>query len=215
MPWLTEIDISKKWWENNKSPLMRFELVLHEIGHCVLHRSHTERNYTSNGITKWFEDMLFSLNVIKEKDRLYDSCPASIMHPYTINEHCFKKHYLYYTEELFSKIPYNKFAEKYSFQIYFGNNCKIPKIINETNEWNDEDQSTFNRSKKRCLKLYNTCLKTFIKKGKSMGFYSFPVARFMEIRFPNSSLPKKIIEEMLQLWDPELVMMKPKDSQKP
>lgn len=163
MPWLTEIDISEDWWYYNQSSLARFELILHEVGHCILKRHHTEKHYSSNGISQWFESMLFKTGILKEKDKLYDGCPSSIMHPYVLSESCFMKHYLYYIEELFSEITYEEFSKKHSFNLYINDTCRIPRIVNKTNKWNEFDRKALERSKKRCIEIYGSCLKTFIK----------------------------------------------------
>lgn len=164
MPWLTEIDISKEWWTYNKSPLVRFELILHEVGHCVLNRAHTQKHHTSNSFTQWFENAMFKIGVLKEKDRLYDGCPSSIMHPYTLSKSCFITHYLYYIEELFSEISYEDFQKKSSFNLSVRKYCAKPKIINHTDKWTKKDIETLKLSKKRCFDIYKSCMKTFIKK---------------------------------------------------
>ena len=156
----TEIDISKKWWDNNVSYISRQGIIFHELGHCVFKKNHTEEVSNSGGFFGWWEKLFFKLGIYKEKNKLPDGCPSSIMHPYIIDEICLSNHYLYYLEELFTGLSYKDFLSK---NYKFAMNCKAPKIINDTNTWTKLDEDTVKRAGKTCIKKYQLCLKRFIK----------------------------------------------------
>lgn len=100
-PWFREIDISKRWWNENTDRFSREELIFHELGHCILNRSHT--SVTEDGsISAFLEKILFKLGVLKNKGYLKDGCPQSYMHPYTVGSYCIEQHYDYYMKELFN-----------------------------------------------------------------------------------------------------------------
>jgi hypothetical protein len=65
-----------KEYFNSRSPEAKYALVLHELGHCVLDRSHVE-------------------------GYLKDNCPKSLMHPSDGLFGCFFKNQDYYLRELF------------------------------------------------------------------------------------------------------------------
>lgn len=48
-------------------------------------------------------------------------------------------------------------------------NCPETKIVNHTKTWNEQDQKTLDRAKKRCGQLYPEapCVKVFTKKDDS------------------------------------------------
>lgn len=153
-----EIDIRKSWWYGYRTTMQKLELVMHEIGHCLLYRGHTEKP-RGKSFFKWAERLGFNIGIFTEKRRLKNNCPASIMNPYMIGS-CFDRHFEYYTAELFS-VEGDLFDKlKHPEE----NICAKPKIINKTNVWNRKDQETYNRAAITCLKEYNSCMKTFIKK---------------------------------------------------
>jgi len=158
-----EIDVNRDWWFETTSELKRTELIFHELGHCILHRSHTEPTM-SGGIIGSIERFLFKIGVYEQKGYLDDGCPASIMNNYILSEKCFYKHYTYYIDELYEEKTYSEWRESTTFSY---NSCRKAKIINHTNEWNKRDRATFNRAFKTCLKRYKSCMKTFTKKDNS------------------------------------------------
>ena len=85
---LNEVDISKKWWDSfYTSSWERFELVFHELGHCILKRGHTE-DLKKDGFLGWLETLGFRLGIFTTKEGLTDGCPASIMHPEVLDSWC-------------------------------------------------------------------------------------------------------------------------------
>ena len=78
------------------TPMSRQFTLLHELGHCVCNRFHTEN---SVGVVGFFENILFKLGLVTKKGFLKDGCPASIMHPYAFSESCMMTHYFYYIDE--------------------------------------------------------------------------------------------------------------------
>jgi hypothetical protein len=78
------------------TPMSRYFTVLHELGHCICNRFHTE---TSKGLTGFLEEFLFKLGIAEKKGYLPDGCPSSLMHPYSFSESCMLDHYFYYVEE--------------------------------------------------------------------------------------------------------------------
>jgi len=168
MGYFTEIDINKKWWDNHESSTERQELIFHELGHCILKRGHTEEPINSSGFFAWWERLFFKLGIFKKKNRLPDGCPSSYMHPYTLSPDCIMKHYLYYLDELFTEIAYEKFSVKIPIKSYIMTSCRKPKIINKTKTWTDRDMRTLARAKNTCKKIYKSCLKTFTKVKKQM-----------------------------------------------
>lgn len=163
-PTVYEVDISKSWWDNTTSHLERYELVFHELGHCVLNRGHTQKP-TKDGFLAWLERLGFTLGIFQEKGRLPDGCPASFMHPYTLGEKCISKHFNYYLEELFNRQKDNYVEiRNISRDPAAKRQCKTPRVINKTKTWNKRDQGTLDRAKKKCIREYNSCLKIFWKK---------------------------------------------------
>lgn len=100
-PFFRKIEINKDWWENNLNYERREELMFHELGHCVLYRSHTEPT-DGGGISGFFERLMFEIGLMNKKAYLEDGCPSSYMHPTTIGRYCINKHYKYYMLELFN-----------------------------------------------------------------------------------------------------------------
>lgn len=78
------------------TPMSQQFTLLHEMGHCVCNRFHTEN---SEGIAGFLENILFKLGIATKKGYLSDGCPASILHPYEFSESCMMSHYFYYIEE--------------------------------------------------------------------------------------------------------------------
>lgn len=161
-PWNSDIRIDKSWWKNNKSQLVREELLFHEFGHCVLYRSHTIPT-SHSGFAGWLERLLFKLGILnKQKEYLDDGCPSSYMYPYVIGEYCIEVHYYYYLKELFSK---NLDEEIIQEIIIEEQACPEPRIVNWTDTWTSKDRWTLNRAKFVCRKSYNACLYEFTKKS--------------------------------------------------
>jgi hypothetical protein len=69
-----EILISSPYWQY-ASEREKISLVFHELGHCHQHRAHTNTY-------------------------LGDSCPVSLMDPYTVSQWCLDEHWDYYIDEL-------------------------------------------------------------------------------------------------------------------
>ena len=78
------------------TPMSKEFTILHEMGHCVCNRFHTEQ---SKGITGFLERILFNLGLVQKKGFLPDGCPSSLMHPFDFSESCMMRHYFYYIEE--------------------------------------------------------------------------------------------------------------------
>lgn len=97
-----EIGIDRKYW-HKASEESKIEVFLHEVGHCILNRYHT------NPKDSYFHDIPINMGFIKNTGYLKDSCPSSIMHPYSLNWYCFAKHRNYYIEELFSRADKNSY----------------------------------------------------------------------------------------------------------
>lgn len=157
-----EIDISREWWNSYKTPSERLELVFHEFGHCILKRGHANKP-KNKGFLTWLERLGFDVGIFDEKGYMYDGCPASFMHPYTIGDRCINKHFAYYIKELFYKDEAINYVETRKIH-YSENRCKKPEVINYTDNWNKRDQDTLERAKVTCIERYRSCLKTFIKK---------------------------------------------------
>jgi hypothetical protein len=111
-PWFREIDIDTKWWfKKGRTQLEREELMFHELGHCVLFRSHTEPTSIS-GLAGWFERILFDLGILQEKGYLKDGCPKSYMHPYSVDLYCIERYREHYIKELFDYVEYEELVEE-------------------------------------------------------------------------------------------------------
>jgi hypothetical protein len=97
--------INEEWWNSlYVSEYQRLEVVFHELGHCVLLRAHTiPPNDSDRGFFTWWERLFFKIGIFIPKGYLKDGCPSSIMHPYTMLDLCFIKHYKYYMDELFRR----------------------------------------------------------------------------------------------------------------
>lgn len=165
---VNEVDISEVWWNRSSTHYEKTALIFHELGHCILKRGHTNKP-TYSGFVPWLERIGFKLGIFKELNDLSDGCPASLMNTSVVGDRCTVKHFNYYLQELFnnSDKPYsfdsNRLKRKTnSVQI----ECPKPKIINKTNEWNADDESTLRRAGRRCIEKYNTCLKKFYKNNQ-------------------------------------------------
>ena len=97
-----EIGIDKEYW-SRASEESKMEIFLHEIGHCILNRYHT--NLKNN----YLHDIPLKMGFIKNTGYLRDGCPTSIMHPYSSDWNCFTKHRGYYIEELFGRADKNSY----------------------------------------------------------------------------------------------------------
>jgi hypothetical protein len=169
---VNEVDINVEWWNSHHSPSERLELVFHEFGHCILKRGHANKPVT-DGFTQWLERLGFKVGLFTEKGYLYDGCPASFMHPYTIGERCINKHFYYYIKELFYQEDTMNYVEtrKEQEHFFYENRCREPEVINKTDKWTERDTRSLNSAKRTCLKTYKSCLKTFIKK-EHLNYYA-------------------------------------------
>ena len=180
---LRTISIDRYFW-STLSELEKESLMFHEFGHCTLMRGHTAKKETKDTkITYYLEKAAFYLGILESRGYMADGCPASQMHPWTIDRQCLQHHYDYYIDELFN--PNKDFSEYKAKQ-----KMDIPKVINyygfspdfdlfistimcpkteienlSEEKWNDIDQKNFNMAKERCPIVTNLpCLKKFIKK---------------------------------------------------
>lgn len=98
--------INKRWWNSGfNSYYNKLDVILHELGHCILYRAHTIKPRDEDkGFVKWLERWLFDLGIYTPKGYLSDGCPSSIMHPYAMWDSCLIRHYNYYADELFGRI---------------------------------------------------------------------------------------------------------------
>lgn len=168
---VNEVDISVDWWNSYKTPSERLELVFHEFGHCILKRDHTQKPISS-GFIQWLERLGFKLGLFTEKGYMYDGCPASFMHPYTVSDRCINKHFAFYIKELFHGDKAVNYVETRKHDIgYSENRCAEPRVVNNTETWNKRDEDTLNRAKNTCLSRYKSCLKTFVKK-EQLNYYA-------------------------------------------
>ena len=160
-----EVDISIKWWNSWQTPSERLELVFHELGHCILKRGHANKP-THDGFLAWMERLGFKIGMFDAKGFLEDGCPASFMHPYTLGDRCINRHFHYYINELFGRYEGSNYVMLRNTENlpHSENRCKKPELINKTKTWTKRDQDSFNRAGRRCLEMYNSCMKTFIKK---------------------------------------------------
>lgn len=70
------IRIQTAWWQGNvDNQLIRYALIVHELGHCVLQRDHDD-------------------------NLLDDGCPESIMNSFLPSSECLVKHHLDYLTEM-------------------------------------------------------------------------------------------------------------------
>ena len=164
---VNEVDISIDWWNSVQTPSERLELVFHELGHCILKRGHTKPPY-GDGFLKWLERLGFKLGIFDNMPYMFDNCPASFMHPYTLNDRCINKHFRYYINELFKNGKNNNVIDEHKVDNTYYNKkkqCEPARVINKTNEWTEKDVQTINRASRTCIERYKTCLKTFIKKA--------------------------------------------------
>lgn len=75
--WPQQIMLDTLYWED-ATELEKEQLIFHELGHCVLGREHNDKE-DENGD------------------------PISIMHPYTMDDHTYKRHREQYIKDLFTK----------------------------------------------------------------------------------------------------------------
>ena len=165
-PVANEVDINREWWNKNQSQAEKIELVFHELGHCILHRGHTQQPF-SDDFAGWIEGLGFKIGLFEEKGKLPDGCPASFMHPYTLGEDCISKHFNFYIKELFKQERKNyieRLGKTYRAPSHEVSCSKTPEVINKTNTWTQRDEATYRRAKVRCVESYHACLKTFWKK---------------------------------------------------
>jgi hypothetical protein len=92
-----EIEIRRDFWYMI-SESKRYELMLHELGHCVLKREHTNLYKYNSLIDK------LGLRKFFPPDKLKDGCPSSLMNSTMIDDICTSMHYNYYIDELFGRI---------------------------------------------------------------------------------------------------------------
>lgn len=117
-PWLKEIIIDRRWWNKwSRSDEQREEVLFHEIGHCLLRRGHTDSSEVTD-LFSWLENIFIKLGLTEKKGFLVDGCPASIMHPYTIDTFCYRKHRDFYIDELFDYIEDEEIVEETTWKVY-------------------------------------------------------------------------------------------------
>jgi hypothetical protein len=172
---IRKVTIDTKYWKG-LSEIRKKALVFHELGHCTLFRGHTSTKWDDGSIEYKIEKFLFWIGFFEDKGYLDDNCPASLMHPYTLSDHCLKNHWDYYIEELFSKNKFRQANESVGNTLQLFNQkieqegeCPETIIENQSEEpWNSHDdaQLKFVKENDRCLE--NTglkCLKKFIKRA--------------------------------------------------
>jgi len=95
------IELDERFWEEKRTdPWGRWALVMHEAGHCVLNRGHTEL------YDNWFLKVLGKYNILhvrNAKAYLRDQCPVSLMHPYDFGSWCVEQHLEHYVKELYEE----------------------------------------------------------------------------------------------------------------
>jgi hypothetical protein len=76
----------------------RLQLMLHELGHCVLDRGHDHEN----GTYKRSQDQKRPADQrdYESNGYLWDGCPMSVMYPSQVSDLCFSKHNDAYLREL-------------------------------------------------------------------------------------------------------------------
>lgn len=157
-----EIDINRRWWQGFHTPYERVQLLYHEFGHCLLKRGHSTPPRV-NDFFSWVEGLAFKLNIFKDKGYLKDGCPASFMHPYTLDDYCIYKHYNYYMSELFGSDKNINYMSYVYVRDNYDLKCGEVEVINKTETWNEIDQKTFENAKVRCLDMYDSCMSKFMK----------------------------------------------------
>ena len=91
------IEIDKTTWKTLDFDEKNM-LIVHELGHCVCKRLHTE--LSTNGFAAFFEKIAHSLGLISKRGYLKDNCPVSLMHPTDIQWECNRRHNDYYIKEM-------------------------------------------------------------------------------------------------------------------
>jgi hypothetical protein len=167
MIYFTEISVNRRYWEAMKnSEYKRANLLLHELGHCVLLRPHTVIHRDSWHPSHIIERFLGFVGFVKEYPNLVDGCPYSIMHP-TMSvydntiDFCFNKHEEHYLMELYNDLNGKYFGD-------LSKNCPNYKIINKntSGKISSKDWTTIFRAEKTCIDRYKSCLKSITLKNR-------------------------------------------------
>jgi hypothetical protein len=90
-----EIGIESRNWLVSTSN-ERYQLMFHELAHCVLGRGHTDRG------TGYPENLLFDLGFKTDLGKYEDKCPKSMMYPFVLSDYCIGKYSKSYLYELFN-----------------------------------------------------------------------------------------------------------------
>lgn len=102
-----EIDIDSEYWKAAKWPT-KVALVFHELTHCYCTRPHDFGDGTMypDGSIRWIIQRIMlkqPFTPLRPAGFMDDNCPQSIMYPEVLSNTCFKKHYSYYVQEMFSR----------------------------------------------------------------------------------------------------------------
>jgi hypothetical protein len=93
------IEIDSLFFETHSS-IKQWELLFHELGHCICNRPHPDLAITEH----WIVGVLnkIGINHVRWSSLyLHDGCPSTIMYPYDLTEQCLKAHQEYYVQEMF------------------------------------------------------------------------------------------------------------------
>lgn len=91
----TRVEFDRKAW-NNYSKMERLELAYHEFSHALCNLPHS----WEGGIYPEASKSGIKSSGLAEDGYYDDFCPVSIMHPYTIEDSCLKKHWGEYIKDL-------------------------------------------------------------------------------------------------------------------
>lgn len=95
------IEIDPAYWKQ-AGPFEKWNLIFHEMGHCVCNRVHPDLKEDAGWFVRWLSGV--GVQTVHSQDHyLHDGCPATIMHPYNISNECVHDHQRYYVEELFAE----------------------------------------------------------------------------------------------------------------
>lgn len=101
-----EIDVNRAWWKTANYQ-DKYQLMMHEIGHCALGRQHTD--FPGGSLIHELEKLCSILGLFEKVPELTDYCPGSLMSADMINSYCIQKHKDYYEKELFKKPGYKDY----------------------------------------------------------------------------------------------------------
>lgn len=104
---VNEIDVNRNWWKS-ASYQDRYQVMMHEMGHCVLQRQHSD--FPGGSIVHELEKLCNSIGLFKSVPELLDYCPGSLMSADMVSTFCLQKHDKYYINELFLKEGYQGYS---------------------------------------------------------------------------------------------------------